>query len=291
MRINNGASIARPLVIEDNGTAVFTVADGGLTTVAGSLITGTGLRTGDSSTGCQLNYYTNGIICGSGGQFSFSSSITSTAADTIMVREGAAVFQFGADVNGAAIAQTLKAHDGITGSNISGAALNIQSGNGTGSGAGSQVNINAPVALASGTTAQTSTNRVTVCETKILSNTSATTTTLATIGAASNTLGGGEVHISVMANNGTTDFAGETQSATFSWTNKAGTFTTSTPTITASSASASAGAGSATIGFTLTGAASLISLKVTPVFTTIAPTLVTAYIEVINHGPGAVLCQ
>ncbi len=314
LMIDNGVVAANIFEARDNQTAVFTITDGGQITGTGKYSgpdTGFGF-TSQSSSGLSRSN-TNAVtqiceslstICigldssnilkmGSSAQIGFQSGTYNTTGlpDAFFARDGAAAIQLGADVNGAPTNQTLKAHDGITGTDRIGANLTLASGNGTGAGAGSQLNLNAPIALATGTTAQTSQNRVTVCETKILSNTSATTTTLATIGAASNTLGGGEVHISVMANNGTTDFAGETQSATFSWTNKAGTFTVSTPTITASSASASAGAGSATIGFTLTGASSLISLKVTPVFTTIAPTLVTAYIEVINHGPGAVLCQ
>ncbi len=174
------------------------------------------------------------------------------------------------------------------GSDVNGGSITIAPGNGTGAAAGSSANINRNLIRATSSTAQTGVNAITVCESKILSNTSATVTTLATIGLASNTAGGATVTITVTADDGT-NFDAETQSANLSFVNKAGTFTVSTPTIAASSAANNSG--SATIGFTATGASSLISLKVTPVFTTIVPTTVTAYIEVNNHSAGAVTCQ
>jgi hypothetical protein len=96
------------------------------------------------------------------------------------------------------------------------------------------------------------------------------------------------VFITLVATDGT-NFDSETQTANLSYVNKATVMTVSTPTITASSAANNSG--SATIGFTATGASPTISLKVTPVYSTIVPTTVTMYAEIHNHGAGAVACQ
>lgn len=175
-----------------------------------------------------------------------------------------------------------------TDTNTAGANVTITPGAGTGTGAGSQVAVNRDLVGSTGTAAQAQAPAFVACETKTLSNTSATTTTLATIGLASNTAGGAWGQITVVASDGT-NFDVETQDVNLSFVNKAGTFTVSTPTITASSAASNSG--STTIGFTATGASSLISLKVTPVFTTIVPTSVTAYLTLINNSAGAVVCQ
>lgn len=308
---NNGAAAAPIFIAKDNGSAVFTIADGGTITATGQYLAPLGSNanasiaaTGGVGTGMyfrNVNLVTlvastvqvaeidsSAFNLGTSKNLAWYPALFGNPADLLLNREAAATLQMGADVNGAPVAQTLKAHDGITGTDKIGANLTIASGIGTGAGNGAQVNLNRTNALATGTTAQSSTNGFVVCESKILSNTSATTTTLATIGLASNTGGGASVSISVVASDGT-NFDAETQTANLSFVNKAGTFTISTPTITASSAANNSG--SATIGFTATGASSLISLKVTPVFTTIVPTSVRAYIEIFNHSAGAVTCQ
>lgn len=99
-----------------------------------------------------------------------SSSTTAVAGlDLILGREGAAILQMGADVNGAAVAQTLKACDGITGTDRTGGNFTLSSGIGTGAGAVSSVLIQTPTVLASGTTAQTNTTRVTISSASLLS--------------------------------------------------------------------------------------------------------------------------
>lgn len=97
------------------------------------------------------------------GAFNMSTGTSfSWAADTFQSREGAAILQLGLDVNGSPVPQTLKAHDGITGTNIAGAHLTIASGRGTGDGAISTVLIQTPALVGSGTTAQSLTTRVTI---------------------------------------------------------------------------------------------------------------------------------
>lgn len=88
-----------------------------------------------------------------------------TSADLFLSRDAAANIQLGADVNGAAVNQTLSAHDGITGTDIGGASLDLESGVGTGAGAISSVTISTPTLGGTGTTPQTAAVRLTVNET------------------------------------------------------------------------------------------------------------------------------
>lgn len=74
--------------------------------------------------------------------------------------EGAGILQLGVDVNGSAVHQQLKAHDGITGTDISGANLTLAAGRGTGAGAPGTLIFQTSTALASGTTAQTLATRL-----------------------------------------------------------------------------------------------------------------------------------
>ncbi len=68
----------------------------------------------------------------------------------------------GVDVNGSAVDQMLKAHDGITGTDISGANLTIAAGRGTGAGSGGSIIFQTAPVLATGTTAQTLVTAMTI---------------------------------------------------------------------------------------------------------------------------------
>lgn len=105
-----------------------------------------------------------GLILGTAKRVNFSATTgTNGTLDTILRRGGAAAtLQMGSDVNGAAVAQTFQAHNGITGTDVAGANLTLAGGKGTGAGTVSQVLIATPTALGSGTTAQSLTTRVTV---------------------------------------------------------------------------------------------------------------------------------
>jgi len=93
--------------------------------------------------------------------------------DTFMSRESAAVVQYGADVNGDAVDQTVKAADGITGTNKNGGDLTLSSGNSTGTGT-SAVVVKTPAAGASGTTARTAVERLRIDSTGVwIENTTA----------------------------------------------------------------------------------------------------------------------
>jgi len=82
--------------------------------------------------------------------------------DAFFKRDAAATIQMGKDVNGSAVAQTFKAHDGITGTDLSGANFTLAGGRGTGAGAASAVYIATPTVLSTGTTAQVLANRFAV---------------------------------------------------------------------------------------------------------------------------------
>ncbi len=81
--------------------------------------------------------------------------------DVILVGDAAAVLQHGSDANANATDQTIKAADGITGTDRDGADLTIASGNSTGTGT-SAVIISTPAAGSTGTTARTAAERLRV---------------------------------------------------------------------------------------------------------------------------------
>ena len=89
------------------------------------------------------------------------SSALENSTDIIMTRQAAGVLQFGYDTNGSPTNQTLKSHDGITGTDRSGANLTLASGDATGTGT-SDVIVSTPAAGASGTTARTAAERMRV---------------------------------------------------------------------------------------------------------------------------------
>jgi hypothetical protein len=121
-----------------------------------------------------------------------------TSADTQMTREAAAVLQMGADVNGAAIAQTLKAHDGITGTDIAGANMTVACGRGTGAGTACDSILQTGTPLATGTTAQTLVTRY-QAEGGLRALTDATATTVITVTTGNDLSCGGQIFFTVEA--------------------------------------------------------------------------------------------
>lgn len=92
-----------------------------------------------------------------------STANVNTTIDTFLYRGGAAAtVQMGANANGAPVTQTFKAHNGITGTDVAGATLNLTSGIGTGAGTISAVTIGTPTVGSTGTTPQSITTRVTI---------------------------------------------------------------------------------------------------------------------------------
>lgn len=86
------------------------------------------------------------------------------SGDTTITRGAAATLQLGAAAAASPVAQTLQAQGSRAGtdSNVGGARLTIQPGNGTGTGTPSSLVLNAPVGAASGTGAQTQTAALTI---------------------------------------------------------------------------------------------------------------------------------
>lgn len=223
--------------------------------------------------------------------FGFGSSTGGAIAnDTFFTREGTAIFQLGADVNGTGVAYVIKASDGITGTDKIGGNLTLSSGIGTGLGAGAKTALGRTImGAATGTTAQTRVDGVASCESKTISNTTATATALANIALASNSSGAARVTVSVQCNDGT-NFDSDLVTSYVAYVNKATVLTIGTPVTTASAAANNSGSCTVVPTFVANGTTS-IDIKVTPAFTTIVPTTTTAFINVENLGPGAVTCN
>jgi len=138
-----------------NGASKFAVDRFGQVTAGGTIA---------NSSSANSALLAAGVQAASNTLIGFSSTTNATGtADAFLNRGGAAAtIQMGVNVNGAPVNQTFKAHNGITGTDVSSASLTIASGVGTGAGAVSQVLIQTPTALGSGTTAQSLTTRVTI---------------------------------------------------------------------------------------------------------------------------------
>lgn len=104
-----------------------------------------------------------GWVVGSDGFLGWSSTTDAPGGlDAMFGRSAAATIQMGANVNGAPVTQTFKAHNGVTGTDVAGATLNLTSGIGTGSGTISTVTIGTPTVGSTGTTPQSIATRVTI---------------------------------------------------------------------------------------------------------------------------------
>lgn len=130
-----------------------------------------GLRTASGSTGTIAIHANTTVLSGSCYQFSNNtSSVTSGTTDTFLCRGGAAAtMQFGATLTGVAnsstpVAQILQGTTARAGtdSNLIGSSITIQSGTGTGNATPSTLVLRSPVAVASGTGAQTQATGLTI---------------------------------------------------------------------------------------------------------------------------------
>lgn len=194
--------------------------------------------------------------------------------DSFIGREAAATWQVGVDVNGAAVAQTIKAHDGITGTDISGAKFNLSPGLGTGKATGGSLILNRAVGTTTGTTAQTYAPAVVVCPAVRLSTTSATAQTIATITTTSTTGGVVTVDYASVACSGSTCDA-DGGMVKVAWNNNAGTVTSAMTAVAVQSDSDATGTLATTP--TATNATNVVSIKFTPTWATIVPTSVLGY--------------
>lgn len=291
------------------GTSVPALSDNGtnvLSTEALLLPAGTGLLPAVASSantnsgmffvGTSVAFSANGtqiasMIAGEGMRINNNSLLFGTSTDAGLQRLGAGSFQFAKAANATPVAYTVQIGEssrGGTDTNVAGANGTLKPGVGTGNAVGNKLVIQRNLMGASGSVAQTVSDAIVAGQSKTLSNTSATTTALASISVPSNSGGGCSGFITVVASDGT-NFDSETQSFNVSYVNKATVLTIGAPAITASTAASNSG--STTIGITATAGTNAVLINVTPVFTTIVPTTVTSYIELLNHGTGNVTIQ
>jgi hypothetical protein len=124
-------------------------------------------------------------------------------ADTMFTRSAAATIQLGAANAAAPVAQILRAQGSraATDTNVAGANLTIQSGQGTGNATGSQLIFQTPLAVASGTGAQTYTTALTLNGLQQALFAAGTTSVPSVVSASATTTGmgfpGGEIQFSV----------------------------------------------------------------------------------------------
>ncbi len=166
----NTSGVAKAVVINvtrtaaGSGSLLFDVQKGGvsqfkiddfanITLNSGSILTGT--------TGVFLDYQS--FQCASGVAMAWTTGNANGSADTFLRRGGAAAtVQHGSDVNGAAVAQTVKSCRGITGNDKAGAPFHITAGEGTGAATVSYIDFNTPTIAASGPTQQSLALRLTI---------------------------------------------------------------------------------------------------------------------------------
>ena len=173
------------------------------------------------STSAKASMYAGGggapsFSLASTGQFAWAAGTDSFAAfDTIITRESAATVQLGVDVNGTGVAQTVKAPDGITGSNVAGGRMILAAGRGTGNATSGNNELQTAPKLASGTAAQVlETRLMVVAGQKDLTDNTVATFGVSTLG--NDTFAGGTIQYCVYAADATTsgvecgavDFAG-----------------------------------------------------------------------------------
>jgi hypothetical protein len=142
----------------------------------------------------------NGVSVRQGMRFQWgaSSGDAGGAADTIIGREATGVVQMGDDVNGVAVAQVIKAHDGVTGTDIAGANMTVACGRGTGAGTACDSILQTGTALGTGTAAQTLVTRY-QAEGGLRALTDATATTVITVTTGNDLSCGGTLFFTVEA--------------------------------------------------------------------------------------------
>jgi hypothetical protein len=225
------------------------------------------------------------FVLTSAGSLNWTSANADGTIDLRLTREGAAILQMGADVNGAAVAQTLKAHDGITGTDVAGANLTVAAGRGTGAGTSGNVILQAASALATGTTAQTLRDRqVIVGKAKAL--TAANATTFVTIGVASGGFAGGFIDYAIVASDGT-DHQCRAGVLPFALVNKADTETGTVGTVGAATEVVAVSSGTLTNTFTIAAGTNAMSLQANAA-SSLTETNLDIYYQVHLNGPGTV---
>lgn len=267
------------------GNALFELASGVARLGTNTLTFGSGVTTSDTG----LSRISAGVV----GVGTGAAAAVDGELDLTYLKGASGVLQLGAANAASPVAQTLQAQGSRSGtdSNVAGGSLTIKPGAGTGTGAGAKVQDMRNIMAASGSGAQLVSPAFTSCESKTLSNTSATATAIVNIGLANNTSGAARATISVQCTDGT-NFDSDIITSYVAYVNKAGTLTFGTPVTTASAAANNSGSCTVAPTWVANGTTS-VDLKVTPVIGTIVPTTTLAMvnIETFGNNAGAVACQ
>jgi len=217
-----------------------------------------------------------------------STGVVGASSDLCMSREAAGKFQLGTDLNGAAIAQTVKSCDGITGTDVAGCDHIEAGGRGTGAGAPGDYDIQTAKDLATGTTAQTLFDRH-YYRGKAKAVTESSATTFVSISVPTTLTGaGGTISYCIHANDAT-DVQERCGDIDFAAANKAGTMTCSTPNILGTEATVlTAGAGTLTNTFTFVANGTSCDMKANAV-SSLTQTVLDVRYAIEMHGSGLVV--
>jgi len=187
----------------------------------------------------------------------------------------------------AAAASTIKGVS-AAGTNQVGGNLTIIPGAGTGTGAGTKTALQRNLITTNGSAAHAQQDGFIICESRTMSNTTATAVIMAQVATSSNTGGSLTIFYGTTAGDGT-NFDSDSASMNVAWVNKAGTVTTAVGTL--SSIAQASNSGSVASTATAPAVAANVNLTLAPAYVTLAPTSVTSYMTIVNHGPATITCQ
>ncbi|MGD9724398.1 MAG: hypothetical protein AB7U76_24430 [Pirellulales bacterium] len=158
-----GDTMTGPLVfpVGSAGAPSFTFTGD---TTTGFYRAGSGIIDVSFAGAARMRFRASGIQLGSAVQFGWASSLTPGTPDAILLRRAAASIQLGSTDAAAPVSQTLSVQGSRAGidTNIGGGNFTVRSGAGTGTGTLSSLLLQSPVAVASGTGAQTQTTGLTI---------------------------------------------------------------------------------------------------------------------------------
>jgi len=228
----------------------------------------------------------SGMVGVSSFGLSFSNSGNSATGQNLWLIPAAATLQLGQNANGAAIAQTFKTCDGITGTDVAGCNHIEAAGRGTGIGAPGDYDIQTAKDLATGTTAQTLFDRH-FYRGKAKAVTESSATTFVSISVPTTLTGaGGTINYCIHANDAT-DVQERCGEEDFAVVNKAGTVTCSTPNILGTEAVA-VSTGTLTNTFTFVANGTSCDMKANAV-SSLTQTVLDVRYAIEMHGSGLVV--
>jgi hypothetical protein len=283
--VSSGASLAAS-ALSDDASNVYTTEP--ITALAAS---------GTDTAGTAVTI-AGGVGTGAGASGALVGKVAPPAATGSTPNALATAFSFGgssyaiggySQVSGgaAAAASTVKGVS-AAGTNQVGGSISVIPGAGTGTGAGTKTALQRNLVTTTGSAAQAQQDGIIVCESKTMSNTTATGVIMAQVATSSNTGGSLTIFYGTTASDGT-NIDSDSSSMNVAWKNHAGTAAASVGTL--SSIAQSSDSGSVASTATAAVSTSFVNLTLSPAYTTIVPTSVTSYMTIINHGPATITCQ